>query len=151
MSRLQAQPRPGNPAHEPIPGGNIPTEVPPREPDEFPDQGPTGPRTPYPVERPRHRRAARPGLRARLSAGRPLEPDAEALTMQQPNQPIGPYDPQPGPSTPGVPSIPPGHSPLEIPPAQPSEAPAIDPDRAPSPGPSTPATPPAAPEPQPRA
>ena len=49
---LAAQPRPGNPAHEPIPGGNIPTEVPPREPDELPDQGPTGPRTPYPVDDP---------------------------------------------------------------------------------------------------
>ena len=49
---LELQPRPGNPAHEPIPGGNIPTEVPPREPDELPDQGPTGPRTPYPVDDP---------------------------------------------------------------------------------------------------
>jgi len=35
---------------DPIPGGNIPTEIPPGQiPDEQPDIGPTGPRTPYPV------------------------------------------------------------------------------------------------------
>lgn len=44
--------QPGNPDHDPIPGGNIPTETPPRPPDEMPDTGPSGPRTPYPVNDP---------------------------------------------------------------------------------------------------
>ena len=148
MSRLQAQPRPGNPAHEPILGGNIPTEVPPREPDEFPDQGPTGPRTPYPVNDPGIGEP-RPRLRARLSAGRPSNPMPRS-TMQQPNQPIG--------LRPAARAVDAGRA-LDSArpfaardPAGPAERGSRDdPDRAPSPGPSTPATPPAAPEPQPRA
>ncbi|WP_074078471.1 hypothetical protein [Microvirga massiliensis] len=41
------------PAHEPTPGGQIPGDAPPpREPGELPDQGPTGPRNPYPVDDP---------------------------------------------------------------------------------------------------
>jgi hypothetical protein len=45
-SAMSPAQRPANPSQEPIPGGNIPTEVPPTDPDEFPDTGPTGPRTP---------------------------------------------------------------------------------------------------------
>jgi len=46
-------PMPGGPLpNDPIPGGNIPTETPSRQPDELPDIGPTGPRTPYPVNDP---------------------------------------------------------------------------------------------------
>lgn len=41
-------PLPGNPGNDPMPGGNIPTEVPPAGPD----IGPSGPRTPYPVNDP---------------------------------------------------------------------------------------------------
>ena len=41
---------PGMPGTDPVPGGNIPSEVPPAPtPDELPDVGPTGPRTPYPL------------------------------------------------------------------------------------------------------
>ncbi len=44
---------PGLPTNEPTPGGKIPSEVPPtRAPDEMPDIGPSGPRTPYPVNDP---------------------------------------------------------------------------------------------------
>jgi len=44
---------PGVPTNDPVPGGNIPSEVPPGTvPDEEPDIGPTGPRTPYPVNDP---------------------------------------------------------------------------------------------------
>jgi hypothetical protein len=44
---------PGLPTSDPMPGGNIPSEVPPPPiPDEMPDTGPTGPRTPYPVNDP---------------------------------------------------------------------------------------------------
>ena len=62
--------------------------------------------------------------------------------------PLSPYDPQPAPAAPEIPSTPPGHAPLEIPPApatEPAGIPATDPDRSPDPGPSIPS------DPQPRA
>ena len=74
-------------------------------------------------------------------------------SAQEPNQPIGPYDPQPGPATtPVTPSLP-GNAPTEVPIRKPQEAPAIDPDRAPSvdPTPATPQTPVTPTDPQPRA
>jgi hypothetical protein len=41
------------PGTDPTPGGGIPGDLPPfPEPDEMPDQGPTGPRSPYPVDDP---------------------------------------------------------------------------------------------------
>jgi hypothetical protein len=54
---LQPIPTPGGPVpgtpREPLPGGILPTDAPqPVEPDETPDVGPTGPRTPYPVDDP---------------------------------------------------------------------------------------------------
>ena len=56
---------------EPIPGGNIPSDVPPAPPpDELPDIGPTGPRTPYPVNDPGITRSEGTGLGARLPAGK---------------------------------------------------------------------------------
>lgn len=45
-------PMPGGPDVGPSPGGNIPSEVPPAGPDERPDIGPSGPRSPYPVNDP---------------------------------------------------------------------------------------------------
>jgi hypothetical protein len=49
-----AMANPGIPAPDPLPGSNMPNEVPPGplSPDEMPDAGPTGPRTPYPVDDP---------------------------------------------------------------------------------------------------
>lgn len=67
-------PRPGNPGHEPIPGGNIPTEMPPRQPDELPDTGPTGPRTPYPVNDPGIVDPSGPGSEPDYLPGRPSSP-----------------------------------------------------------------------------
>lgn len=67
-------PRPGNPAWEPIPGGNIPTEVPPTDPDEVPDIGPTGPRSPYPVDDPGIGDPAGPGSEPDYLPGRPSSP-----------------------------------------------------------------------------
>ena len=53
-----------------------------------------------------------------------------------PNQPIGPYDPQPQPVTPDPAPAPPqpGHSPTEVPVREPPGIPAIDPSRPPGPG-----------------
>ncbi len=68
-------PRPGNPAHKPIPGGNIPTEIPPgSNPDELPDTGPTGPRTPYPVNDPGIGDPGGPGSEPDYLPGRPSSP-----------------------------------------------------------------------------
>lgn len=67
-------PRPGNPDHEPIPGGNIPTEVPPGSPDEIPDTGPTGPRTPYPVNDPGISEPTGPGSEPDYLPGTPSSP-----------------------------------------------------------------------------
>jgi hypothetical protein len=67
-------PRPGHPGQEPIPGGNIPTELPPTEPDELPDTGPTGPRTPYPVNDPGITDPLGPGSEPDYLPGRPTGP-----------------------------------------------------------------------------
>jgi hypothetical protein len=66
---------PGNPGTDPIPGGNIPTEVPPNPtPDELPDIGPTGPRTPYPVNEPGITDPAGPGSEPDYLPGGPTNP-----------------------------------------------------------------------------
>ena len=67
-------PRPANPDHEPIPGGNIPTELPPTPPDEMPDTGPTGPRTPYPVNDPGISEPTGPGSEPDYLPGKPTSP-----------------------------------------------------------------------------
>ncbi len=67
-------PRPSDPSQEPIPGGNIPTEVPPVDPDEMPDIGPTGPRSPYPVNDPGIGDRRGPGSEPDYLPGRPSSP-----------------------------------------------------------------------------
>ena len=67
-----SRPQPGN--QDPIPGGNIPTEVPPREPDELPDIGPSGPRTPYPVSDPGIGDPKGPGSEPDYLPGAPTDP-----------------------------------------------------------------------------
>ena len=60
--------KPGMPDTDPVQGGNVPSEVPPNPtPDELPDIGPSGPRTPYPVNDPGIA-DPRSGLGARLSS-----------------------------------------------------------------------------------
>lgn len=59
---------------EPMPGGNVPSEVPPREPDEIPDQGPTGPRDPFPVEDPGIGEPPGPGSEPDYLPGGPMNP-----------------------------------------------------------------------------
>ena len=76
--------------------------------------------------------------------------------MPTPNQPIGPYDPQPAPVTPDPSPAPPqpGHAPTEVPVREPPGIPTIEPGRPPGPGidprpgPQTPTIPT---DPQPRA
>ena len=63
-----------NPGRDPTPGGNIPTEVPPTSPDELPDIGPTGPRTPYPVNDPGIMDPLGPGSEPDYLPGRPTSP-----------------------------------------------------------------------------
>ena len=65
---------PGHPGRDPIPGGNIPTEVPPGNPDEVPDIGPTGPRTPYPVSDPGISEPTGPGSSPDYLPGSPTSP-----------------------------------------------------------------------------
>ena len=67
-----SRPQPGG--LDPIPGGNIPTEVPPSEPDEMPDTGPTGPRTPYPVDDPGIGEPMGPGSEPDYLPGAPTNP-----------------------------------------------------------------------------
>jgi hypothetical protein len=79
-----------------------------------------------------------------------------AMPAQQPNQPIGPYDPQPQPVTPDPSPAPPqpGHAPTEVPVREPPGIPTIDPNRPPGPGIDPgpgPQTPPSPTDPQPRA
>lgn len=66
---------PGQPT-EPTPGGNIPSDVPPPGtiPDEEPDIGPTGPRTPYPVNDPGITDPAGPGSEPDYLPGNPTDP-----------------------------------------------------------------------------
>lgn len=73
-TRASPAPRPPDPSQEPIPGGNIPTEVPPRQPDELPDTGPTGPRTPYPVNDPGITEPGGPGSEPDYLPGKPSSP-----------------------------------------------------------------------------
>jgi len=63
----------GRPDNDPIPG-RVPTEVPPRQPDELPDIGPTGPRTPYPVNDPGIGDPIGPGSEPDYLPGRPTAP-----------------------------------------------------------------------------
>lgn len=60
---------------DPVPGGNIPTEIPPqRHPDEQPDIGPSGPRTPYPVNDPGITDPSGPGSEPDYLPGNPSHP-----------------------------------------------------------------------------
>jgi hypothetical protein len=60
---------------DPVPGGNIPTEIPPtRSPDEQPDVGPSGPRTPYPVNDPGITDPGGPGSEPDYLPGNPTNP-----------------------------------------------------------------------------
>jgi hypothetical protein len=66
---------PGVPTNDPVPGGNIPSEVPPGSvPDEAPDIGPTGPRTPYPVNDPGITDPKGPGSEPDYLPGNPTDP-----------------------------------------------------------------------------
>ncbi len=68
-------PMPGLPGGEPLPGGHIPSEVPPApEPDELPDTGPTGPRSPYPVNDPGISDPSGPGSEPDYLPGVPTNP-----------------------------------------------------------------------------
>lgn len=66
-------PKKGPVPGEPMPGGHIPGEVPPL-PDEQPDQGPTGPRTPYPVNDPGISDPKGPGSEPDYLPGGPSNP-----------------------------------------------------------------------------
>jgi hypothetical protein len=60
---------------EPTPGGIIPGETPPNpRPDELPDVGPTGPRTPYPVNEPGIIDPRGPGSEPDYLPGQPSDP-----------------------------------------------------------------------------
>jgi hypothetical protein len=66
---------PGKPGTDPVPGGNIPSEVPPNPPpDEMPDIGPSGPRTPYPVNEPGINDPKGPGSEPDYLPGTPENP-----------------------------------------------------------------------------
>ncbi|TGD92754.1 hypothetical protein [Methylobacterium nonmethylotrophicum] len=66
---------PGLPGHEPNPGGGIPGDVPPPvAPDELPDTGPTGPRSPYPVNDPGITEPNGPGSEPDYLPGGPTNP-----------------------------------------------------------------------------
>ncbi|MCB8821565.1 hypothetical protein [Microvirga rosea] len=64
----------GIPGQDPVPGGNIPSTVPPAPPDEQPDVGPTGPRTPYPVNDPGILDPHGPGSEPDYLPGNPTDP-----------------------------------------------------------------------------
>lgn len=55
-------------------GGGVPDHHPGPEPDRRPEPGPTGPRTPYPVDDPAIADPARPGSEPDVVPGRPLDP-----------------------------------------------------------------------------
>jgi hypothetical protein len=60
---------------DPQPGGTIPGETPPApEPDELPEIGPTGPRTPYPVNDPGISDPTGPGSEPDYLPGQPTDP-----------------------------------------------------------------------------
>ncbi len=58
----------------PQPGGGVPTEMPPSAPDDIPDIGPTGPRTPYPVNDPGIGEPSGPGSEPDYLPGAPTSP-----------------------------------------------------------------------------
>ena len=65
---------PGLPIPEPLPGG-IPVDLPmPRIPEEQPDIGPTGPRSPYPVNDPGIGEPGGPGSEPDYLPGVPTDP-----------------------------------------------------------------------------
>jgi hypothetical protein len=67
----------GRGINEPTPGGHIPSDVPPpprHDPDEPPDQGPTGPRTPDPIEDPGINDPRGPGSEPDYLPGGPSNP-----------------------------------------------------------------------------
>lgn len=61
---------PGLPTPDPTPG-DLP---PPSQPDELPDIGPTGPRTPYPVNDPGIDEPGGPGSEPDVFPGSPTDP-----------------------------------------------------------------------------
>jgi hypothetical protein len=72
---LSSPGQPRSPGDEPTPGGQIPGEMPPSsDPDEMPDQGPTGPRTPYPVNDPGIGDPTGPGSEPDYLPGKPGNP-----------------------------------------------------------------------------
>jgi hypothetical protein len=62
------------PGNKPVPDVP-PAEAPPGAPDEVPDVGPTGPRTPYPVNDPGFSEPAGPGSEPGYLPGTPTDPD----------------------------------------------------------------------------
>jgi hypothetical protein len=63
------------PAREPTPGGHVPSEVPPqRRREDPPDTGPSGPRTPYPVDDPGIDEPRGPGSEPDYLPGGPSNP-----------------------------------------------------------------------------
>jgi hypothetical protein len=66
---------PGLPGHEPTPGGGIPGDIPPPvAPDDLPDIGPTGPRSPFPVNDPGITDPTGPGSEPDYLPGGPTNP-----------------------------------------------------------------------------
>ena len=68
-----------NPGNKPVPG-IPPSEGPPDAPDEVPDVGPTGPRTPYPVNDPGIAEPGGPGSEPDYLPGTPIDPDTQMRT-----------------------------------------------------------------------
>jgi hypothetical protein len=62
---------PGMPTRDP---GVPPSDVPPGNPGEVPDIGPTGPRTPYPVNDPGISEPTGPGSEPDYLPGKPTDP-----------------------------------------------------------------------------
>jgi hypothetical protein len=74
-TRLAGRHRPENPAHEPEPGGRLPGEAPGTpDRDAPPDQGPSGPRSPYPVDDPGISDPTGPGSEPDYLPGAPTNP-----------------------------------------------------------------------------
>ena len=68
---------------DPNPGGGIPSEVSPCSPDEMPDVGPTGPRTPYPVNDPGISDPTGPGSQPDYLPGIPTDPGVRMEAVQR--------------------------------------------------------------------
>jgi hypothetical protein len=72
------QQRPNSPGHQPRPGGRLPGEAPRApnpKPDGPPDQGPSGPRAPYPVDDPAIQDPNGPGSEPDYLPGAPGNPN----------------------------------------------------------------------------